>query len=78
MLDEFDHALDSENMGTYIRILKFLSKRSQVFFTSFRKECLNLEEMSIKEVVFDRTSRVKDIDVGRASEIVESFRDNNE
>jgi len=49
-------------MASYVRILKHLQETSQVIFTSFRKEVLNIDHMNILNVEFADSSRVHTVD----------------
>ena len=62
ILDELDHAFDQENLANYMKILKYLKSKSQIFFTSFKKEILNLDDMLILCVEFDNKSRIRIVD----------------
>lgn len=62
LFDEVDHALDTDNFPSYVKILKHLIKEgSQVLVTSFQQRMLNYSEMKIFKVDFDKCSRVKEI-----------------
>ena len=48
-------------MASYVRILKYLQETSQIIFTSFRKEVLNIDYMNILNVDFADSSRVRTV-----------------
>lgn len=52
ILDEIDSALDKENLKIFMSILEKISQKSQIFFTSFNEEILEMQDLLILSVEF--------------------------
>ena len=59
IFDEVDSALDKENLESFINILEFLGCKSQIFFTSFKKDVLKVEDMLVHSVEFKEGSELR-------------------
>ena len=68
--------MGADNVGAFLRILKHLAEKSQVFVTSFNKEVLNIEKLAVMEIVFDGKSNARLVDIDRVAEIIDAFRQN--
>ena len=67
ILDEFDHALDSQYRQAIASLINELSLKSQFFITTFKPEIIQESNANIFEVSFDRKkSSIKVIDKEKA------------
>lgn len=70
ILDEFDHALDTQYRKAIASLIEELSKKSQFLITTFKPELLEIPA-SIFEVRYrSRSSKVIAIDRGQAADIL--------
>ena len=71
ILDEFDHALDSQYRSSIANVINELSSKSQFLVTTFKPEMIRAVEAKIFEVKFRaKKSTIVHIDAERALEIV--------
>ena len=71
ILDEFDHALDSQYRSTIAQLINELSSRSQFLITTFKPEIIKATNAKIFEVTFkNRKSSMAEIGQEKALKIV--------
>lgn len=71
ILDEFDHALDSQYRASIANVINELSTKSQFLITTFKPEMIRTVEAKIFEVTFKaKKSAIVQIDSDRAMNIV--------
>ena len=71
ILDEFDHALDSQYRTSIATLINELSRKSQFLITTFKPELIRSVDAKIFEVSFKKKkSAISQIDSERALSIV--------
>jgi|688.fasta_scaffold2718632_1 hypothetical protein len=61
-------------MASYVKILKHIRQSSQVIFTTFRKEVLNIDRMNISAIEFVDASRLRSVDYDFADVLLQNMQ----
>ena len=69
-----DHALDTANMQSFIKILDVMAEKSQIFFTTFKTETLALRGMRIHNLVFDKSTHIIPVSYEQAEKVLQEIK----